>query len=89
MWLGAANRDERAFPDPHTFAPERDRNPHVTFGRGVHFRIGAPLARLEGRIALNILFDRYPALRIDPERPPICHPSPDITGVRELPLVLR
>ncbi|MFE0024429.1 cytochrome P450 [Amycolatopsis sp. NPDC059021] len=89
VWLGAANRDERVFPDPHTFDPERDPNPHVTFGRGVHFCIGAPLARLEGRIALNILFDRYPALRLDPERPPVFHPSPDITGVRELPVVLR
>jgi cytochrome P450 len=89
VWLGAANRDERVFPDPHTFDPTRDPNPHVTFGRGVHFCIGAPLARLEGRIALNILFDRYPALRTDPDRPPIFHPSPDITGVRELPLVLR
>jgi hypothetical protein len=44
---------------------------------------------VEGRIALNILFDRYPALRTDPEHPPTFHRSPDITGVREPPLVLR
>jgi cytochrome P450 len=59
----------------------------VAFGRGIHFCIGAPLARLEGRIALNILFDRYPTLRTDPARPPEFIPSPNITGVRKLPLL--
>ena len=47
---------------------------------------GAPLARLEGRVALNILFDRYPALRTIPGEPPKFQVSPNMTGVRELPL---
>ncbi|MER6736416.1 cytochrome P450 [Streptomyces puniciscabiei] len=86
-FLGVANRDPKVFTDPHTFDPMRDPNPHMAFGRGAHFCIGAPLARLEGRVALNILLDRFPNLRSDPERPPRFLPSLSMTGVKELPLV--
>jgi cytochrome P450 len=89
VWIAAANRDPRQFTDPGTFDLDRDPNPHVGFGRGIHFCIGAPLARLEGRVALNILLDRYPALRTDPQTPPEFIPSPNMTGVRKLPLDLR
>jgi cytochrome P450 len=89
VWLGAANRDEGVFPDPHVFDPTRDPNPHLAWGRGVHFCLGTPLSRLEGRVALNILFDRYPKLRTDPDRPTTFLPSPDFTSVRELPVILR
>ncbi|MGW5717843.1 cytochrome P450 [Amycolatopsis sp. NPDC003865] len=86
VWVAAANRDDRVFADPDTFNPLRDPNPHLAFGRGIHFCIGAPLARLEGRVALNILFDRYPALRTIPGEPPKFQINPNMTGVRELPL---
>ncbi len=86
VWVAAANRDERVFTDPDAFNPLRDPNPHLAFGRGIHFCIGAPLARLEGRVALNILFDRYPALRTIPGEPPKFQVNPNMTGVRELPL---
>ncbi|MFL6118737.1 cytochrome P450 [Actinophytocola sp.] len=89
IWVGAANRDEHVFPNPHTFDPTRDPNPHLAWGRGVHFCLGTPLSRLEGRVAFDILFDRYPAMRTDPERPPVFQPSPDFTGVQELPVILR
>lgn len=88
VWVAAANRDPRQFTDPERFDAARDPNPHVAFGRGVHFCIGAPLARLEGRVALNILFDRFPKLRTDPANPPEFIPSPMTTGVRKLQLLL-
>lgn len=86
VWSAAANRDARQFTHPDMFDPTRDPNPHLAFGRGIHFCLGAPLARLEGRIALNILLDRFPMLRIDPDNPPVFIPSLDLTGVSTLPL---
>ena len=58
-WLVAANRDERVFTEPHRFDPHRRPNPHLTFGHGIHFCLGAPLARLEARVALRLLLERY------------------------------
>ncbi|MEU0565457.1 cytochrome P450 [Nonomuraea sp. NPDC005983] len=87
IWLGAANRDPRQFPDPDVFDPARDPNPHLSFGRGIHFCLGAPLARLEGRVALNILLDRFNPLRTDPDDPVDFMPTPAMTGVRRLPLI--
>jgi cytochrome P450 len=88
VWIAAANRDPRQFADPGVFDVSRDPNPHVAFGRGIHFCIGAPLARLEGRVALNILLDRFPTLRTDPQAPPEFRPSPNMTGVNKLPLLI-
>ena len=64
LLLGAANRDPANWEHPNRFLPTRPVKPNVTFGAGLHFCVGAPLARLELQIALPILFNRLPGLHI-------------------------
>ena len=65
LLLGSANRDGSKFPDGDHFLPSRAPNPHVSFGAGIHFCVGAPLAKLEMQTALRVLFERLPGLRLD------------------------
>lgn len=67
MMLASANRDERHFADPDRFDIHRKPGGHLAFGRGAHFCVGAPLARLEGRIALEEVLKRWPEWDIDLE----------------------
>jgi cytochrome P450 len=64
LLLASANHDEQKFFSPESFDPTRSPNPHVSFGAGIHFCIGAPLARLELQTALRVLFRRLPHLRL-------------------------
>lgn len=65
VMLASANRDERHFYDPDRFDIHRKPGGHLTFGRGAHFCLGAPLARLEGRIALEEVLKRFPEWQVD------------------------
>lgn len=86
--LGAANRDPEAFPDPDRFDIRRKPNRHVAFGYGPHFCVGAPLARLEGEIALNRLAARFPGMALaEPE--PAWLPHFVLRGLARLPLALE
>jgi cytochrome P450 len=67
LMLGAANRDPRRFDRPDVFDPFRDDGGNVSFGAGIHFCIGAPLARLELATSLRLLFERLPELRLAAE----------------------
>lgn len=62
-WLASANRDEEQFPNPDTFDIHRTPNRHIAFGYGIHFCLGAPLARLEARIALETMLARWTNIR--------------------------
>lgn len=64
-WIGSANRDEEQFPNAATFDIRRSPNRHLAFGHGIHFCLGAPLARLESKVALGILLERFPNMRRD------------------------
>ncbi|NRA06778.1 MAG: cytochrome P450 [Myxococcales bacterium] len=68
MLFGSANRDERVFPDAEQLDPRRDPNPHLSFGLGIHFCLGASLARTELRVGLEELLARYPGYALDRER---------------------
>lgn len=64
LLLAAANRDSRVFPDPHVFDVARaNARDHLAFASGIHFCLGAALARMEGEVALRALFERFPGLR--------------------------
>ena len=88
-WIGSANRDEAQFPDPDRFDIRRTPNRHIAFGHGIHFCLGAPLARLEAKIALTMLLERFqnikrvPGVALEPIG------SDLVYGVKHLPITFR
>jgi cytochrome P450 len=67
MYYTSANRDETVFTDPHRFDIHRSPNPHLSFGIGEHFCLGAHLARLEGRVFFEELLARFPRIELTGE----------------------
>ena len=81
--MGSANRDAEVFPAADTFDVSRDPNPHVGFGLGVHFCLGAPLARMELSVSLAALLGRFPGLRLAGE--PVPRPTFVLRGFERVP----
>lgn len=82
---GAANRDERQWTDPDRFDVHRDEGSHLSFGFGLHFCLGAALARLEGRVALEEILRRWPTWEVDTERGRMAHTG-SVRGWGSLPV---
>ncbi len=80
--MGAANRDPAAFVAPDTVDPAREPNPHVSFGAGVHFCLGAPLARMELAESVALLAARLPALTLAAE--PVRRPTFVLRGYEQV-----
>ena len=83
--VGAANRDDRRYPDPDRFDIHRKIGQHLTFGYGVHFCLGAALARLEGRVALDEVLQRFPEWEVDWDRAKLA-PTSTVRGWETLPV---
>jgi unspecific monooxygenase len=87
LLYASANRDERQFAEPAVLDLTRDPNPHVTFGLGIHFCLGAPLARLELQTALPALARRFPDLQLVDDDAPLAYEGGFvIRGVQRLPV---
>ncbi|WP_408994589.1 cytochrome P450 [Streptomyces sp. 1268] len=84
--LAAANRDPGSCPEPDRLDVARERSPHLSFGHGIHFCLGAPLARLQLETVLRVLLDRYAQLMLaDPGAPQRWRPVGDMRGLLTLP----
>ncbi|WP_089156258.1 cytochrome P450 [Micromonospora sp. NBS 11-29] len=84
----SANHDERQFPDPERFDPRRRLQQQIAFGHGIHYCLGGPLARMEGRVALEAVLDAFADLRITPDAQIEYHPD-GLFGARRMPVTVR
>ncbi len=87
LLMAAANRDPRRYDDPDVYDIHRPDIQHLTFGYGLHFCLGANLARLEGRVALDELLNRFPEWEVDVENAALA-PTSTVRGWERLPLVI-
>jgi cytochrome P450 len=85
LLVGAGNRDERVFPQPDRYDLMRDHSESLSFGKGTHFCLGASLARLEGRVALEAVQRRFPDFELDPGGLVRVH-NPNVRGYASMPI---
>ena len=85
--IGSANRDDRRFTDGDRFDIHRQDGPHITFGYGIHFCLGAALARLEGRVALDEVLSRFPEWEVESGRA-VLAPTSTVRGWEALPVTI-
>lgn len=88
-WLGSANRDESVFPKPDQFDLHRTNLKHTSFGHGIHYCMGAPLARLEAKIVLELLFSQFKELRLKDIGEPIMNETPLMYSIKTLPITFQ
>ena len=88
-WLISANRDEHHFENADRLIIDREPNKHLAFGNGIHFCLGAPLARLEAKIALKALLKEFPHLRVDSKLPLKPIPTLRVHGLETLSVLLE
>jgi cytochrome P450 len=87
--VASANRDAAKFERPDVFDITRQENDHLSFGEGIHYCLGAPLARLEARVAFDLMLHRFPRLKLDG------HPKLDyktsffVRSLKSLPMVVE
>ncbi|MFB6471621.1 MULTISPECIES: cytochrome P450 [Paenibacillus] len=89
IWMASANHDEDVFEKPDVFNIHRNPNPHLGLGSGIHYCMGSQLARMESRIALQTLLDRYPAYRRDRSVELARMDSTMMFALEELPIILK
>jgi len=88
LLVAAANRDPRRYENPDVYDIRRDDIQHLTFGYGLHFCLGANLARLEGRVALDELLNRFPEWDIDYDNTKLA-PTSTVRGWERMPIIPR
>lgn len=88
--LDSANRDEQQFKDADIFDITREKSSHLAFGKGIHLCLGAPLARLEGEIAVSTLLNRFPNMQLQADVNELeWRPGMIVRGVKEIPVQLK
>ncbi|MCJ8014652.1 cytochrome P450 [Paenibacillus sp. KQZ6P-2] len=89
IWMASANHDEDVFERPEEFNIHRNPNPHLGLGSGIHFCLGSQLARLESKIAIETLLERFPNYRRDRSVELVRQDSTMMFALKELPIILK